>query len=84
MGLCFHSPEGLVLWQVCLSLHLLITSLWRCVATQKEYGIIVHDMNVNSLVTTMEMAGASISMMRTDEDLLTYYDMPSDGPYYKK
>ena len=41
-------------------------------------------MDVNSLVTTMEMAGASISMMRTDEELLTYYDMPSDGPYYKK
>ena len=53
-------------------------------ATQKEYGIIVHDMNVNSLVTTMEMAGASISIMRTDEELLTYYDMPSDGPYFKK
>lgn len=50
----------------------------------KEYGIIVHDMDVNSLVTTMEMAGASISMMRMDEELLTYYDMPCDGPYYKK
>lgn len=35
----------------------------------KEKGILVHDMDVNSLVTTMEMAGASISLMKMDEEL---------------
>jgi len=50
----------------------------------KEAGLIVHDMDVNSLVTTMEMAGASISIMKMDDELLKYYDMPCSGPYYKK
>ena len=49
-----------------------------------ENGIIVHDMDVNSLVTTMEMAGASISMMKMDDELIKYYDMPCSSPYYKK
>ena len=49
-----------------------------------EKGIHVHDMDVNSLVTTMEMAGASISLMKMDTELLRYYDMPCDSPYYKK
>lgn len=49
-----------------------------------EKGIQVHDMDVNSLVTTMEMAGASISIMKMDEELLKYYDMPCSSPYYKK
>lgn len=47
-------------------------------------GIIIHDMDVNSLVTTMEMAGASISIMKMDEELLGYYDMPCSSPYYTK
>ena len=49
-----------------------------------EAGIKVHDMDVNSLVTTMEMAGASISIMKMDEELLRYYDMPCSSPYYNK
>lgn len=49
-----------------------------------EAGILVHDMDVNSLVTTMEMAGASISIMKMDEELIQYYDMPCSSPYYKK
>lgn len=50
----------------------------------QKNGITVHDMDVNSLVTTMEMAGASISIMKMDEELLKYYDMPCDSPYYSK
>lgn len=50
----------------------------------REAGIVVHDMDVNSLVTTMEMAGASISVMKMDEELLKYYDMPCRSPYYNK
>lgn len=49
-----------------------------------EAGVVVHDMDVNSLVTTMEMAGASISIMKMDEELLKYYDMPCRSPYYTK
>ena len=50
----------------------------------EEAEIHIHDMDVNSLVTTMEMAGASISVMKMDEELLRYYDMPCSSPYYKK
>jgi len=32
----------------------------------------------------MEMAGASISIMKMDDELLEYYDMPCSGPYYNK
>ena len=49
-----------------------------------EAGITVHDMDVNSLVTTMEMAGASISVMKMDEELIGYYDMPCVSPYYTR
>lgn len=50
----------------------------------KEAGITVHDMDVNSLVTSMEMAGASISVMKMDEELIKYYDLPCSSPYYTK
>lgn len=50
----------------------------------KERGIDVYDMEVNSYVTTQEMAGASITLMKLDDELKTYYDMPCSSPYYKK
>ena len=49
-----------------------------------EKGIIIHDMDVGSHVTCQEMAGASISLMKVDEELRKYYDMPCDSPFYKK
>lgn len=49
-----------------------------------EKGIIVHDMDVNSLIITQEMAGASITLMKMDDELIEYYDMPCNTPYYKK
>ena len=50
----------------------------------REKGIRVHDMDVNSLVTTMEIVGASISLLKLDDELRKYYDMPCSSPYYKK
>ncbi len=50
----------------------------------QEKKIKVYDMDVGSLVTTMEMAGASITLMKLDEELKEYYDMPCSSPYYKK
>ena len=50
----------------------------------EEAGLVVHDMDVNSLVTTMEMAGASISVLKIDDELKKYYDMPCSSPYYTK
>ena len=56
----------------------------RLAALLKEKGILIHDMDVNSYVITQEMAGASISVMKMDEELLRYYDMPCWSPYYMK
>lgn len=49
-----------------------------------ERGIITHDMLVGSFLGTQEMAGASISLMRCDEETLTYYDMPCNSPYFPR
>ena len=49
-----------------------------------ERGIHVHDMEVNSYVTTQEMAGASVTLLKLDEELRQYYDAPCSSPYYKK
>lgn len=50
----------------------------------RERGIAIHDMEVGTLITSMEMAGASITLMKLDSELQTYYDMPCNSPYYKK
>jgi dihydroxyacetone kinase len=47
-------------------------------------GVRVHDMEIGSYLTTQEMAGASITVFRLDEELEGYYDMPCNSPYYKK
>ena len=50
----------------------------------QEKNIKVHDMEVNSYVTSQEMAGASITLFRVDDELKSYYDLPCYSPYYKK
>lgn len=47
-------------------------------------GIKIHDMEVNSYITTQEMAGASITLFKLDDELQKYYDMPCWSPYYSK
>lgn len=49
-----------------------------------EKGIEVYDMVVDSFVTCQEMAGVSISILKLDEELQHYYDMPCNSPAYKK
>ncbi len=56
----------------------------RLAILMKEKKIRVHDMQVDRLVTTMEMAGASISLMKLDDELAKYYDMPCASPYFTK
>ncbi|HEX2945214.1 MAG TPA: dihydroxyacetone kinase subunit DhaK [Clostridia bacterium] len=47
-------------------------------------GIKVYDTNVGSYCTCQEMAGASITLIRLDEELKKYYDYPAFSPYYTK
>lgn len=47
-------------------------------------GLKVHDADIGSYCTCMEMGGFSISVLRIDEELKKYYDMPCFSPYYAK
>ena len=50
----------------------------------QKKGIVVHDMEVNSYITCQEMAGASITLFKLDNELQTYFDMPCWSPHYSK
>ncbi len=47
-------------------------------------GVIVYDSNLNNYCTSQEMGGFSISLMKLDDELKIYYDMPCYCPYYAK
>lgn len=48
----------------------------------KGMGITVHDADVNSYITCQEMAGASLTLMKLNEELQEYMDMPCYSPHY--
>ncbi len=50
----------------------------------KADGIKIHDSEVKVYCTCMEMGGFSISLLRLDDELAKYYDMPCYSPYYAK
>lgn len=50
----------------------------------EEKDIKIYDMDVNSYCTTQEMGGFSITLMKVDEKLREFYDVPANSPYYKK
>lgn len=45
-------------------------------------GIKIHHADVNNYCTTQEMAGFSITLMKVDNELKTFYDKPAYSPYY--
>ena len=45
----------------------------------RERGIEVHDTIIGSFCTSQEMAGFSISLMKLDDELRQYYDMPASS-----
>ena len=47
-------------------------------------GISVYDADMNSYCTTLEMGGFSISLMKVDDELKKYFDMPCSCPYYAR
>jgi len=50
----------------------------------QQKGIAVHDMEVNSYITCQEMAGASITLFKLDDELQKYFNMSCWSPYYSK
>jgi len=50
----------------------------------RDKGIKIHDTTVGSYCTCQEMAGFSISLMKLDNELKTYYDLPASSLGYRK
>ncbi|WP_313186223.1 dihydroxyacetone kinase subunit DhaK [Lacrimispora sp.] len=50
----------------------------------KEKGIKVHRYYVGEYVTSIEMAGLSISLLKMDEELKGCLDAPADTPFFKQ
>jgi len=46
----------------------------------EEKGITVHDSLVGSYCTSLEMAGFSITLLKLDDELKKYYDLPVSSP----
>lgn len=47
-------------------------------------GILIHDAEVKTYCTCMEMGGFSITILKLDEELKKYLDAPCYSPYYAK
>lgn len=47
-------------------------------------GLIVHDAEIKTYCTCMEMGGFSITILKLDDELITYLDAPCYSPYYAK
>ena len=47
-------------------------------------GLIIHDAEIKTFCTCMEMGGFSISILRLDDELIQYYDAPCYSPFYAK
>ena len=50
----------------------------------RDRDIEVHDTTIGSFCTSQEMAGFSISLMKLDDELRRYYDMPASSFGYTK
>lgn len=47
-------------------------------------GLIVHDAEIKTFCTCMEMGGVSITILRLDDELIRYLDAPCFSPFYAK
>ena len=50
----------------------------------EEKGISVYDTELGEFCTAQEMAGVSVTLVKLDDELKKYYDMPADSPGYKR
>ena len=49
-----------------------------------EKGISVYATELGEFCTAQEMGGISLTLMKLDDELKKYYDMPADSPGYVK
>ena len=49
-----------------------------------EKGISIYSSELGEFCTSQEMAGISITLIKLDDEIKKYYDMPADSPGYRK
>ena len=49
----------------------------------KEKGITIYKAFVGNYMTSLEMAGASVTLFKLDDELKGYLDYPSEAPAFK-
>ena len=47
-----------------------------------SYGVSVARVHIGEFATSLEMAGASISIIRVDDELLGYINAPAHTPFF--
>jgi dihydroxyacetone kinase len=62
-----------------LELDIVYHDLYRLLASD---SIIVHDAEIKKYCTCQEMGGFSITILRLDKELKSYYDKPCHSPFY--
>lgn len=50
----------------------------------EEDGVIIHDAEVKTYCTCMEMGGFSITLLKLDDEIKKYYDTACFSPYYAR
>ena len=50
----------------------------------RQKNISIYSTEIGAFCTSQEMAGVSITLMKLDDELKKYYDMPCDAPGFKK
>ncbi|MGO1459775.1 MAG: dihydroxyacetone kinase family protein [Flaviflexus sp.] len=50
----------------------------------EEAGIVVEDLESGEFVTSLDMAGISLTLTWVDDELLEYWNAPCDSPAYRK
>jgi len=49
----------------------------------KERGIIPYKPLIGNMITTQEMAGFSLTLCKTDDEIKRFWSAPADTPYFK-
>lgn len=55
-----------------------------CLLSLKDMGVKVYDTFVDSLFPTQGAGGCSLTFLRMDQELKTYYDRPAASPLFRK
>ena len=50
----------------------------------EELGVVIERRYIGEYATSLEMAGASISLLKVDDELLELLDAPAQSPFFRE